>query len=253
MQATPALGKQAKSWLEAGLGFFYPEVCQICGKERAGWEAGYVCVRCRGQEGGIRPVKPPFCACCGLPYEGDIGIPFECSNCREMDLQFRSARAAVVATDMVLKIIHRYKYHRQLWFEPLLSGLLVQQAAPELRRGRWRRIVPVPLHPEKRREREFNQAEVLAVSLGRATGLPVDTRILERREPTPTQTQLTRSERAANVRHAFSVKPGRQLREEPVVIVDDVLTTGATTSACARALKSAGATDIVVWTVARGL
>ena len=114
-------------------------------------------------------------------------------------------------------------------------------------------IVPVPLHPLKKREREFNQAERLAARLGEATQVPVITRELLRVEPTRTQTLLTREQRATNVRRAFAVRVGCQLEGRRVILVDDVLTTGATTSACARALRIAGAREVQVWTVARGL
>ena len=189
----------------------------------------------------------------GLPYEGDITATFECANCREMDLHFRRARSAVAATGLALEIIHRYKYQQALWFEPFLADLLGQAAGTALRSESWDLIVPVPLHPLKEREREFNQAERLARCLGRVVGLPVDARLLRRVEFTRTQTLLTRTERAANVRRAFTVVPGRKLHGERVVLLDDVLTTGATTSACARALQKAGAGEVCVWTVARGL
>jgi ComF family protein len=178
---------------------------------------------------------------------------FECSNCREMELHFRFARAAVVAGKLVLEVIHRYKYQRALWFEPFLADLLLRASRSVLGSERWDMIVPVPLHPLKKREREFNQAERLAARLGAAVRIPVNTRVLRRVEPTRTQTLLTREERAANVRNAFVVRSSCQLDGERVIIVDDVLTTGATTSACARALRRAGAGDVGVWTVARGL
>ena len=238
-----------KCWLDAGLSFFYPEVCQACGEARAKPDEGFVCAGCRL---GIRPIKPPFCDRCGLPYEGDITAPFECGNCREMKLHFRQARSAVVATGLAREIIHRYKYQQALWFEPFLADLLVRAAEPVLRSEAWDLIVPVPLHPLKKREREFNQAERLARCLGQATGLPVDAGLLRRVEFTRTQTLLTRPERAANVRRAFALVPGRRLYGQRVVLLDDVMTTGATTSACARALQKAGAGEICVWTVARG-
>src|SRR5213075_2451748 len=121
---------------------------------------------------------------------------FQCANCREMDLQFKSARAAVVASHLVLDVIHRYKYQRALWFEPFLADLLVRAARPALAKEPWDMIIPVPLHPLKKREREFNQAERLAARLGAATGIPVDTRVLHRVAPTRTQTLLTRDQRA---------------------------------------------------------
>ena len=237
-------------WLEAGLSFFYPEVCQICEEGRATAAEGFVCVHCWQQ---VRFVKAPFCKRCGLPYEGEITTSFECANCREMELHFSSARSAVAARGVVLEAIHRYKYQRALWFEPFLADLLVRAAVPELAREKWDMLVPVPLFPARKREREFNQAERLADRLGKAAGLQVRKNLLRRVESTRTQTRLTRQQRASNVRHAFAAQQPAQLQGERVVLVDDVFTTGATTSACARVLLAAGAGDVCVWTVARGL
>jgi ComF family protein len=152
----------------------------------------------------------------------------------------------------VLDVIHRYKYHRAVWFEPFLADLLVRQAAPTLAAEKWDLIVPVPLHPLKEREREFNQADRLARHLGRALGIPMHNRLLRRVKFTLTQTRLTRPERAANMEAAFAPRSGKELNGEKVVLVDDVLTTGATTHACAEAARQAGAGDVCVWTVARG-
>jgi ComF family protein len=108
------------------------------------------------------------------------------------------------------------------------------------------------LHPVKEREREFNQAERLAGRLSRAAGMPVNNRLLRRVQPTRTQTLLSRAERLANVRHAFAPWNGERLTGQRIVLLDDVFTTGATTNACARVLKAAGAGAVCVWTVARG-
>lgn len=236
--------------INAALGFFYPEVCQVCGAARATPAQGYVCCDCAQQ---VKFITRPFCERCGLPYEGDITTEFKCSNCSDTKLHFCWARSAVAAGGLILELIHRYKYQRALWFEPFLGELFVRVAAPELSRGKWDVIVPVPLHPAKQREREFNQAERLARHLARATGIPVNEKLLVRIVPTRTQTLLTRAERAANVRRAFRARPGRRLDGRRVVIVDDVFTTGATTNACAAALRAAGAGEICVWTLARGL
>jgi ComF family protein len=246
----PAQKRSLKSWLEAGLGFFYPNRCQLCNSELATAVEGYIGTRCWQS---IRFIKPPFCECCGLPYEGEITTSFECGNCREMDLHFQSARAAVVAGKSMLEVIHRYKYQRALWFEPFLAELLIRAARPPLASGNWDLIAPVPLHPLKQREREFNQAERLALRLGAAAQIPVNARLLRRVELTRTQTQLSREQRAANVRHAFAMRRECRLAGERVVLVDDVLTTGATTSACAKVLRAAGAGAVCVWTVVRGL
>lgn len=240
----------SKDWLNAFLAFFYPENCQICQIQRATAGEGYVCQSCRGQ---IVLIEPPYCMRCGLPYEGDITTSFTCSNCRDLTFYFKSARSAVVAQGIALDIIHRYKYHRALWFEPLLAGWLIQKAQPALRDEPWHLIVPVPLHSTKLREREFNQAERLAAALSVATGIPLGRRVLKRIKPTQTQTTLSREERQSNIRGAFAPAREQDLSGRRIVLIDDVLTTGATTNACARVLARMGAAEIRVWTLARGL
>jgi len=249
-QNNGGLNALAQSAVRAALGFFYPEVCALCQEEEATAREGFVGARCRKQAQFIRP---PFCERCGLPFAGDITASFECANCRDLKLYFSSARSAVVAKTAVLEAIHRFKYARALWLENFLAGLLIAEAAPVLRGQKGSYLVPVPLHPLKKREREFNQAEVLAARLSRATGIPVNEKLLRRVKATATQTRLRRDERAANMRGAFAAPRGVTLNGERIVLVDDVLTTGATTNECARALRSAGAGDVCVWTVARGL
>jgi ComF family protein len=222
----------------------------LCNTARATAAEGYVCAACFQR---VRFVKPPFCERCGLPFPGDITTAFECTNCRDAELHFSSARSAVIAKDVALEVIHRYKYNRALWFEPFLADLLIRASAGELNRDKWDIIVPVPLHSTKEREREFNQAERLARRLSHATGISLNNDCLQRIEPTLTQTKLTREQRAKNVHRAFAAQPNLQLNGARVVLVDDVFTTGATTSACAGILKAAGAGDVCVWTVARGI
>lgn len=238
------------TWVEAGLALIYPPVCQVCNSGRVSAEQGYVCPDCRKL---VRFIEPPYCKRCGLPFEGDLTTPFECSNCRELELHFSHARSAVAAGEVILNIIHRYKYQRALWFEPYLAELLIRQAVPELAMEKWDLIVPVPLHPTKEREREFNQAVNLAGHLAQATGLPMNKNLVRRVVPTGTQTLLSREKRQANVRRAFAMNNGCRFKGERIVLVDDVLTTGSTTSACARVLRKAGAREVCVWTVARGL
>jgi ComF family protein len=244
------LTDSAKSWLNAALAFCYPEICQVCGKSRATPQQCFVCESCTGR---LRRVQAPYCNHCGLPSQGAITSTYECANCQEMQLSFSSARAAVIANEVALDLIHKFKYQRARWFEPLLAGLLVDAAKPDLAAGNWTCIVPIPLHPTKHREREFNQAERIARSLSAATGLPVRTGHLRRVVPTRTQTLLSRQERMENVRRAFAAAGAERLDGDRIILVDDVLTTGATADACSRALLKAGAAEVCVWTVARGI
>ncbi|HSU53927.1 MAG TPA: ComF family protein [Candidatus Dormibacteraeota bacterium] len=243
------LGTTAREWLNAGLSFFYPEICQICGQDRASPEECYLCTGCRGR---VKHIEPPFCERCGLPYEGAITTAFECANCKDMDMHFSSARSVAAAKGELLEVIHKYKYARAMWFEPFLGELLAERAAPVLQSGKWDLIVPIPLHATKQREREFNQAERLGSRLSDATGIPLATGLVRRVVATRTQTQLTRAERVTNMKKAFAMQEGMKLSGERLVLIDDVFTTGATASACAKALRAAGAAEVCVWTVARG-
>jgi competence protein ComFC len=237
---------------ERVLGLFYPEVCQICRTESATAQEGYVCANCWSGPAGVRFIVPPFCEKCGWHYDGNITSEFTCANCEGQTLHFRRARAAVKLAAVVQEAVHKYKYNNALWFEPFLGDLLVRQARPELSRERWDWIVPIPLHWRKRRERGFNQAETLAGVLSKASGIAVNKTFLVRVTPTPTQTRLTRVQRMENVRRAFAYEGKERLKGERLILVDDVLTTGATASACAKVLKDNGAGEVDVWTVARG-
>lgn len=237
-----------KSCLESLLGFFYPEVCQVCHEQRATKAQGYVCPECAKR---ARWIMPPQCAVCGLPAPGGVPDGYTCAWCSEERPAFLRARAAVFFADMVQEIVHRYKYRREVWFGAFLGDLLSRAAKPSVSGGGWDFIVPVPLHRNRLRERQFNQAEVLAGYLARATGVPLNARLLKRVEDTRSQTKLSRQEREANVRKAFALCAHTKLGGERIVVVDDVFTTGATTNACAQALQQGGAGDVLVWTLAR--
>ncbi len=247
---TPQLIEQVSRWLNPLAGLFYPNVCQLCEKEPATKAEGYVGKQCRED---VKFLQAPMCDRCGLPFAGDITQRFECTNCKELDLAFKWSRASVAAEGTVLEVIHRFKYTRELWFEPFLVELWLAGAKETLKTERFDALVPVPLHPHKQREREFNQADRLARAIGKEVGLPVRRNLIERVVATRTQTRLDRKDRAENVRKAFSMRKSLRLNGERLLVIDDVLTTGATTSACARTLLDGGAGEVCVWTVARGL
>jgi competence protein ComFC len=242
--------KRASQWFEPLLGLIYPNVCQLCELEPATKAMGYVGQTCRQE---IKPIKAPFCDRCGLPFSGAITQHFECSNCKELDLAFKWSRASVVAEGPVREAIHHYKYNGQLWYEPFLVELWLQGARESVVTSGFDRLVPVPLHPWKQREREFNQSERLARAISREVGIPVDAQLLERIHHTRAQAKLDRADRIKNVQRAFQMRKGLRLNGQRILLIDDVLTTGATTSACAKALLEGGAGEVCVWTVARGL
>lgn len=190
----------------------------------------------------------PLCSC-GLPLavEGQGA----CGRCRR-GLNPTAAGASLGPYEGSLRVVlHELKYRgrrraaRRLAEELLDSGavrrLLTDEAV----------LVPVPLHPRRRRERGFNQSELLAAELARRTGLRLAPAALVRRRDTSPQAGLTAAARRTNVEGAFAVRQRARVSGRPVVLVDDVLTTGATARGCARVLREAGASEVRVLTVAR--
>ncbi|WCJ59117.1 ComF family protein [Fontisphaera persica] len=238
-----------KSALDALLSFFYPEVCQVCLRARATPDEGYLCRGCTAQ---AQRMGSPWCDVCGQTFAGSITGEFICGDCRETPPAYDYARSVMVFEGPVREAIHQWKYQQAFWLERRLAEWLTAAAGPALRAGDWHALVPVPLHPVKERERGFNQAARLAGPLSQATGLPLNTQVLKRVKHTVSQTRLSRAERAANLRGAFVAARGERLAGARLVLVDDVMTTGATLNAAATALRQAGAEAVCAWTLARG-
>lgn len=239
-----------RQWVEAAIGLVYPRNCQLCLTEMGEGERGVVCAACLGK---VKFIEPPFCKRCALPFDGAISEPFTCGYCHNLKFHFERAVAACKAEGVVRDCIHRLKYSRQMYFAPHLTDWLVGGARQRIE---WREvdaIVPVPLHPRKQREREFNQAQVLAKALSMAVGVPVITNALRRVKDTGTQTRLSAGERRANLRDAFAARRPESVAGKRLVLVDDVFTTGATLDSCANVLTSMGAPSVVALAVARGV
>ncbi len=173
-------------------------------------------------------------------------------NCGDLELAFDFATAAYRSRGPVRELIHQFKYRGRMHLRHLLGRMLWEGFRdPRLQALRLDALVPVPLHPTRRREREFNQAEVLAGLAGARLGLPV-IEALRRTRYTLTQTNFHRDERFANLGDAFAPRPGVEVKGQTLALIDDVLTTGSTADACARTLRESGAAAVVVITVARG-
>jgi competence protein ComFC len=153
---------------------------------------------------------------------------------------------------IVRDLIHRFKYGGEVWVGSLLSDFLTQGLRdPRLKGRSFHAVVPVPLHPLRRREREFNQAEVLSRELARKHELAF-CGALERVRYTVTQTHFDRRHRMENLRDAFGLRQNATVQGKDLLLVDDVLTTGSTLDECARVLLAAGARSVHALTVARG-
>lgn len=173
-------------------------------------------------------------------------------NCGDRELYFDWATSAYRSRGAVRDLIHNLKYNRRLHLRHILGRMLCQGFYdPRVQALGIDSIVPVPLHPARLREREFNQAAVLAEVAAKRLALPVMP-ALRRARYTSTQTHFHREERFENLEGAFALARGAGIDGCKLALVDDVLTTGSTADACARVLKEAGASAVVVITVARG-
>jgi competence protein ComFC len=232
--------------LEAAVSLLYPPVCAICGgRVRAG---EYLCDPCEAK--AVRIVAP-FCQKCSEPFEGSITSSFICANCAHRTIYFDAAVSAYRGRGIVRRIIHEFKYGRQIHLRHLVVRWLQAALDDERIRGsRFDIIVPVPLHATRQRERGFNQASLLAALLSAQTSIPCQP-VLERIRYTTTQTALDRSERMENLHNAFRLRRNADVRGLQVLLIDDVLTTGSTLNECARILKRAGALSVHAATAAR--
>ncbi len=239
------------AWLgEASGRLVYPPHCVVCGRPTQEDEDRYLCRDCIGT---IRFVNGPTCRKCGHELGPYTAAGTRCANCRNMPLRFDRAVAAAHHAGAARHMVLAFKFAAQKYhafpLSKLLAACLNDTDIPE----KAQLIVPVPLHRSRLRSRGFDQSELLARELGDRLGLPVSTKILRRIVNTPPQTRATsRAGRRANVKGAFRVRRFAALiRGKSLLLVDDVLTTGATTSECAGVLKRAGAKRVYVATATR--
>lgn len=236
-------------WARGALDLFFPRSCVGCRAEGA-----YLCPRCLSQ---VPRLAPPWCAACGvrlgaLPARGRSVSPVSagrCRTCRSYPLDLDGIRSAFPYQPPVSDAIIQFKYHGLRALGQELASTLVEALpslgfVPDV-------VVPVPLHVRRKRERGYNQAEVLATVLGALLGLPLAADALRRVRETAPQARLhSREERMANVAAAFGPGPG-SVHGRRVLLVDDVCTTGATLSACGHVLRRQGAAAVWALTVAR--
>ncbi len=230
------------------LDLLYPRACAHCGRPDP--DAGrYLCWDCMAR---VDFIQPPFCELCGDPVGGRVGHAYRCALCSDRAVYFDAARSVARYDGVAGALIRDLKYHGAFWLAADLADLLAAGVRSHFETGAFDAIAAVPLHPAKQRVRGYNQSALLAAALGRRLGLPPARRCLCRLRPDRSQTHLTVPERAANVAHAFGTRWNRWLEGRRILLVDDVMTTGATVNDCARALKEGGAAAVRVITLARG-
>ncbi len=234
------LGKAVRECVD----WLLPPACQLCAATLPECSALELCASCLKR---IPPIPAPRCPHCLLPHATPAGGDYPCEVCLRDPLPLGRVTALGMYDGALREAVHRFKFRNAIGLQRPLGTLLAQHLAagdplPA-------RVVPVPLHRTRLRQRTYNQAQLLAAMLARHLPLEMDARLLVRAAETLPQQQLPLEERRSNVRGAFSVT--RRLEGESLLLVDDVMTSGATVRSCATALLKAGAARVDLAILAR--
>ena len=234
--------------LTAVLDLLLPPECLACTAQVI--TQGLFCAACFAATTWI---ADPVCHRCGLPFPSNAaaGRDHTCQACRAAPPAFAAARAALLYDSGARRLILPFKHADRPELAASLAPFLVRAGAPLLARADV--LVPVPLHRSRLFARRYNQAALLARAIGRRAGKPVLVDALRRTRPTASLEGKSAAEREAALQGAFAVRPARAaaLVGKRVLLIDDVLTSGATADACARALLAAGAASVDVLAAAR--
>ncbi len=227
------LQRKSQQFVQHLLDALFPPQCPGC--KRRGF---IICSDCLAQ---IQPISPPYCPHCHNPLHRS-GI---CWSCYSSPLRLNGLRAASTYQEPLRACIHALKYKQNTRLSQPLGKLLAQTYRQNNLQADI--ILPVPLHPDRQRERGYNQAHLLAEQCAQELSLPLAPNILQRRRATPAQAHLSRVERQHNVTDAFicnKTLPPNVLGRRNILLIDDVSTTGATLQECAVPLFAAGASTV---------
>jgi len=227
----------------------YPKTCLACkNRLKASSIDNLICVQCWDK---IKKNMPPFCHSCGRHLEKSNFTKNICPACLKIKLHFDRAFSPCAYTDIIKELIHQFKYNNKDYLGLPLSRLMIEFIKEyNLPMDYIDFVVPIPLHKTRLREREFNQAEILSRHIAETFKKEMLSGALQRHRHTKRQADLEVNERLLNVQGSFSVTSGAHIKGKNILLVDDVLTTGATSSEAASALKNAGVNIVFVLTLA---
>ena len=225
------------------LHLLFPPLCSICHTRLD--HSHPLCLDCVGQ---LRYLTPPWCSRCGTPqaFEG------ECSDCFLSGSPLDQVRSVFVYQEPLRELIHQWKFKDKPALSQFLGGQLTLYTENYFVKKTWDAIIPVPLHPARERERDYNQSSLLARVLSSATGIPIIEGAIRRIRVTSPQSRLTQLKRRENMRSVFESFP-HLVEGKRLLLVDDLYTTGTTLRACAYSLRENGTLGVGGLTLARSL
>ncbi len=224
----------------------FPLECEICHATLPSSPSSGVCVRCESEIGWL---EPPFCVSCGRSLRHEVK---KCAACEGEVFHYDRAFACAFYEGTMRELIHAYKFGGRKYLKNFFARSLVRFIRRHLSGRRFDAVAAVPMDPEKKRSRGFNQSELLSAPIARALKMSDASRELTRKKSDSPQALLAKTDRKTNVKNRFAVKNTADFKAKNVLLIDDILTTGHTASECAKALKNAGAASVTVLTCARG-
>ena len=238
----------ANKLLNATADLVFPRSCVHCAGIVEGPDFEFLCQHCAAE---IFFSTPPACTTCGHPFWGQLAGPKTCPHCTDLQPAFDQGKTLFLAKGPARSLLHALKYQDGFYLLRDLARMVrTQRHYHDYLQGAH--LVPVPLHPDKQRERGFNQSAQIARMLAKTTHATV-TNLLIRCQFTPSQTRLDRKSRHQNVKNAFALAPDAVVEpQKEYILIDDVFTTGSTLNACASVLRQAGASRLKVATIGHG-
>lgn len=235
------------SCIEKILNFIFPPRCMVCDNITEFNNTTHVCAECYAR---LKSINLPVCNYCGKELE-DPGRAC-CYECAVQDNYYDIAICACEYCGIIKVILQKLKFDNRVELCPLISEILVKKIKQKTGILKFDIIISVPLHPNRMKQRGYNQSQLIAQYVANALKVDYELNVIEKIRDIPRQSELCRADRILNVKGAFRVTMSEKVAGKNILLIDDILTTGSTLRECSKELKKSGAKSITVATVATG-